>query len=167
MTSCLEIRRLVPRLLALDLPADVERDVREHLLVCEECRSVMAEREPVLVMALTLSGERGAEDESFVGEVLAGLRQRSLESRVSRRRSRLISAAATLGVVLLGGTAVLRHVARPFPPVARVPVVQPQVAEPAFVEVDEAGVRVYQLTPPTPSREAIQVAFIVDPHLEL
>lgn len=39
--------------------------------------------------------------------------------------------------------------------------------EPAFVEVDNAGVRLYQLTPASNSRGAIQVAFIVDPHLEL
>ena len=35
------------------------------------------------------------------------------------------------------------------------------------MEVDGAGVRLYQLTPTSQSPEGIQVAFIVDPHLEL
>jgi len=51
--------------------------------------------------------------------------------------------------------------------VAQVPQQRPPAVEPAFVEVDGAGVRLYQLTPTSQSREAIQVAFIVDPHLEL
>ena len=51
--------------------------------------------------------------------------------------------------------------------VASSPVSRPPAVEPAFVEVDDAGVRLYQLTPTSQSREAIQVAFIVDPHLEL
>jgi hypothetical protein len=42
-----------------------------------------------------------------------------------------------------------------------------EAMEPAFVEVDNAGVRLYQLTPTTNSHKAIQVAFIVDPRLEL
>ena len=39
--------------------------------------------------------------------------------------------------------------------------------DPAFVEVDSTGAWLYQLTPVSDSRDAIQVAFIVDPHLEL
>ena len=63
---------------------------------------------------------------------------------------------------------VVREITRPAPPaVAQVPSQRPPVIEPAFVEVDEVGVRLYQLTPTSQSREAIQVAFIVDPHLEL
>ncbi len=168
MTGCLEVHRLVPRLLALELPAELETEVREHLRTCEGCRTIVAEREPTLALALTLGVEQGPEDDRFVGEVLAGVHQRSLERRISRRRSRLLGAAAALAMVLLGGPVVLRQVERPAPQaVAATPQRQPQVVEPAFVEVDETGVRLYQLTPASQSREAIQVAFIVDPHLEL
>jgi hypothetical protein len=168
MTECLEVRRLVPRLIALDLPADLEREVREHLRGCARCRDTVNDREPALALALRLGDRPATEDDRFVGEVLAGVHQRALERRLPGRRSRLLVAAATLAAVLLGGTMVVRHLERAAPQaVAETPRRQPQVAEPAFVEVDEAGVRVYQLSPPSHSREAIQVAFIVDPHLEL
>jgi len=168
MTSCLEVRRLAPRFLALELPLEAETEVREHLLSCEVCRDAMAEREPALRVAWALAADPGREDDHFVGEVLAGVHQRALERRLSGRRSRLLGAAAALAVALLGGTAVVREITRPAPPaVAQVPSQRPPVIEPAFVEVDEVGVRLYQLTPTSQSREAIQVAFIVDPHLEL
>jgi hypothetical protein len=44
---------------------------------------------------------------------------------------------------------------------------RPAAAEAAFIEVDGVGVRLYQFAPVSQSRDAIQVAFIVDPHLEL
>jgi hypothetical protein len=168
MTSCLEVRRLMPRFLALELPPEAERDLREHLRSCAGCRDALAEREPALGLAWALATEPGAQDDRFVGEVLAGVHQRSLERRLSGRQSRLLAAAAVLAAVLLGGTAVVQHFTRPTPQtVAISPASRPPAVEPAFVEVDDAGVRLYQLTPASQSREAIQVAFIVDPHLEL
>jgi predicted anti-sigma-YlaC factor YlaD len=168
MMSCLEVRRLTPRFLALELSPEAERELREHLRSCAGCRDAVAEREPALGLAWALAGETGPEDDRFVGEVLAGVHQRSLERRLSGRRSRLLAAAAALTAVLLGGTVVVRQLARPAPQaVASLPASRPPVVEPAFVEVDQVGVRLYQLTPTSQSREAIQVAFIVDPHLEL
>jgi anti-sigma factor RsiW len=168
MTSCLEVRRLAPRFLALELPPESEREVREHLGSCESCREAMAGREPALRVAWAMAAEPGPEDDRFVGEVLAGVHQRALERRLSGRRSRLLGVAATIAAVLLGGAVVVRELTRPVPPaVAQVPQQRPPATEPAFVEVDGAGVRLYQLTPTSQSREAIQVAFIVDPHLEL
>ena len=168
MMGCLEARRLVPRLIELELPDGLESEMRAHLRTCDECRGFAAEREPALVLALRVGVQQEPEDDRFVGVVLAGVLQRALERRLSGRRSRLLAAAAALAVVLLGGTVVLRHLETPLSH-ARVEAsrTQPNVAEPAFVEVDEAGVRVYQLSPASQSREAIQVAFIVDPHLEL
>jgi anti-sigma factor RsiW len=174
MMGCLEVRRLTPRLIALELPDAAESEVRTHLRTCPACRSFVAAREPALALALKVADRPEPRDDRFVGEVLAEVRQRALERRLSGRRSRLLAAAAAVAVVLLGGTVVVRHFEAPLSlhaPVSQAKVeisrAQPQVAEPAFVEVDESGVRVYQLSPPSQSREAIQVAFIVDPHLEL
>lgn len=168
MTSCLEVRRLMPRFVELDLSPETEKELRDHLRSCASCRDALTRREPALVLAWALATDPGAQDDTFVGEVLAGIHQRSLERRLSGRRSRLLAAAAALAAVLLGGTAVVRHFAKPAPQVAASSAAsRPSVVEPAFVEVDDAGVRLYQLTPTSQSREAIQVAFIVDPHLEL
>jgi predicted anti-sigma-YlaC factor YlaD len=171
--NCLEARRLVPRLAAMDLPRQAEMELREHLAVCPACRQAAAEREPVLELVAALASGPGPQDDRFVGEVMAEIHQRRLERMLSRRRSRVLAAAAVV-LALLGGATVVRQVAWPARQVvARAPVAiaRPQVSaatmEPAFVEVDDAGVRLYQLTPTSKSRGAIQVAFIVDPHLEL
>ncbi len=168
MTSCLEVRRLTPRLVALDLPPESEAAVRDHLRACAACRDLVAARAPALALALRMNAGGGPEDDRFVGEVLAGVHQRSIERRLSRRRSRIVASAAAIAALMLGGTTVVSHLERRAPrPVAAAARAQAPVVEPAFVEVDEAGVRLYQLTPTSQSREAIQVAFIVDPHLEL
>jgi predicted anti-sigma-YlaC factor YlaD len=168
VTSCLEVRRLMPRLIALELPEDVERGVREHLRGCERCREFAAVREPALALALRVGTQPAAEDEHFVGQVLAGMHQRALERRLGGRRLRAFAAAAVVVVVFLLGAVVVGHLESPsLQAVAEAPPHPARVVEPAFVEVDETGVRVYQLSPASQSREAIQVAFIVDPHLEL
>jgi hypothetical protein len=168
MIGCLEVRRLMPRLLALELTPEAESGLRDHLRACQGCREVLAAREPATALAWTLAGEPEPGDDRFAGEVLAGIHQRSLERRLSGRRWRLVTAAAVFTTLLLGGTVVVRHFSTLTPAaVAEAPQARVPVVEPAFVEVDEAGVRLYQLTPASQSREAIQVAFIVDPHLEL
>ncbi len=171
--NCLEARRLVPRLAAMDLPRQAEMELREHLAGCAGCRQAVAEREPVLELAAALASGPGPEDDHFVGEVMAEIHQRRLERTLSRRRSRVLAAAAVV-LALLGGATVVRQVASPARQVvARAPVTMARplapaaTMEPAFVEVDNAGVRLYQLTPTSKSRGAVQVAFIVDPHLEL
>lgn len=171
--NCLEARRLAPRFAAMDLPREEETELREHLAICAACRQAASEREPVFGLAAALASAPGPEDDHFVGEVMAEIHQRRLERTLSRRRSRVLAAAA-VALTLLGGATVVRQVVRPARQVvARAPVAiahppAPVAAiEPAFVEVDNAGVRLYQLTPTSKSRGAIQVAFIVDPHLEL
>ncbi|MDD5563965.1 MAG: hypothetical protein PHQ91_09645 [Thermoanaerobaculaceae bacterium] len=167
--NCLEARRLVPRLAAMDLPRQAERELREHLAGCAGCREAAAEREPAMELAAALAAGADPEDDRFVGEVMAEIHQRRLERRLAGRRSRLLAAAAVV-LALLGGTTVVRRVTKPtLQAAAHAPAAAayPPAAEPAFVEVDTAGVRLYQLTPTSKSRGAIQVAFIVDPHLEL
>ncbi len=171
--NCREARRLMPRLAAMDLRRQVEQELREHLAACPPCRQAAVEREPVLDLAAALAAGPGLEDDRFVGEVMAEIHQRRLERTLPGRRSRVLAVAAVV-LALLGGATVVRQVARPARKVvARAPVTiahppaRAATMEPAFVEVDNAGVRLYQLTPASNSRGTIQVAFIVDPHLEL
>ena len=170
--TCLETRRRLPRFVAMELGAAEEREVREHLGGCAGCRQVATAHEPALVLAGALAVAPGPEDDRFVGEVMAAIHQRRLERRLASRRSRLLAAAAAaVSVVLLGGVTVVReltHHSRPLLAQGSAVVVRPAARpEPAFVEVDNAGARVYQLTAASSSRRAVQVAFIVDPHLEL
>ena len=172
MISCLEVRRLAPRFVALELPPDDERELREHLAGCAACREAVVAREPALELVWKMAAETGpAEYERFVAEVLAQIHQRRLERKLSGTWSRVLAAAAAVLVTVLGGTAVVRELSRPTPPstVATVaaPRPRPAAAEAAFIEVDGVGVRLYQFAPVSQSRDAIQVAFIVDPHLEL
>ncbi|MGD1147093.1 MAG: zf-HC2 domain-containing protein [Thermoanaerobaculaceae bacterium] len=173
MTSCLEVRRLAPRFVALELSPGDEREFREHLAGCAACREAVAASEPTLALAWRIAAEAGpAEDERFVSEVLGQIHQRQLEHRLRGRRSWVVAAAAAAVLVaVLGGTAVVRQLSGP-PATSAVATVAatrpgPAATEPAFIEVEGAGVRLYQLAQASQSRDAIQVAFIVDPHLEL
>jgi len=166
MMVCHEVQRRRGAFLALELPFETESEVRQHLVGCRECRDAFAAQEPILELVWRLPQDAGGEDESFVAGVLAGVHQRTLERRLGRRRRRWLGVAAALLVSALAGYAGWRRASVPEPlPVAKVAPARPPAAEPAFVEVQGEGVRLYQLTPS--SREAVQVAFIVDPHLEL
>jgi len=170
--SCLEARRLAPRFVALELEGATEREVREHLAGCAACREAVVGHDPALALAWAVAAEPApADDERFVGEVMAQIHQRRLERTLVRSRARLLAAAAAL-VALLGGALVVRQLAVPAGDgVAQLSVAaapsRAAVPDPAFVEVDGSGAWLYQLTPASDSRDAIQVAFIVDPHLEL
>ena len=172
MMSCLEARRLAPRFVALELTPELERELREHLTDCAMCREAVTGRDAALAFAWTVAAEPGPpDDEHFVGEVMAQIHQRRLERRLVRFRSRLLAAAALL-VAFLGGTLVVRQLGRPAADtVVQASAVTPHLRtappDPAFVEVDGSGAWLYQVTPVSDSRDAIQVAFIVDPHLEL
>ncbi len=173
MMSCLEARRLAPRYVALDLTPESERAVREHLAACAACREGVIGSDPALALAWMAASEREAPpDERFVGEVMSQIHQRRLERRLIGVRKRVLAAAAVL-VALLGGTLVVRELVRPTADtlVARSLVTRANTRvaapEPPFVQVDESGAWLYQLTPASESRDAVQVAFIVDPHLEL
>ncbi len=163
---------MLPRFVALELDPDVEREVRLHLEGCGECRDAASDREPVLALAGSVAAEPAPpDDERFVAEVLGQIHQRRLERQLRGRRPRVVAAAAAVVVAVLGGTAVVRHLARPSTaPTLTAPATPrpgPGPATQAFIEVDGAGVRLYQVAPASQSRDAIQVAFIVDPHLEL
>jgi predicted anti-sigma-YlaC factor YlaD len=170
--SCLEARRLAPRYVALELAPEAEREVREHLIGCATCREAVIGGDPALAFAWTVAAEPGPpDDERFVGEIMAQIHQRRLERKLVRVRSRLLAAAAVL-VAMTGGGLVVRQLARPAADtVVRAAAVAPDARTtatvPAFVEVDNSGAWLYQLTPASESSDAIQVAFIVDPHLEL
>jgi len=172
MISCLEARRLAPRFVSLELDAATEREVREHLSGCAPCREAVVGSDPALALAwAAAAAQEPADDERFVGEVMAQIHQRRLERRLVRSRARLLAAAAVL-VAVLGGALAVRQLAVPSGDgVARVtaPAAPARAAapDPAFVEVDGSGAWLYQMTPASDSRDAVQVAFIVDPHLEL
>jgi predicted anti-sigma-YlaC factor YlaD len=172
MMSCLETRRLAPRFVALELAPESEREVREHLAGCATCREAVIGRDPALAFAWTVAAEPvPADDERFVGEVMAQIHQRRLERSLIRSRARLLAAAAVL-VTFLGGALVVRQLFRSTTGsvVQASAVTSPDrsaAPDPAFVEVDGSGAWLYQVTPVSDSRDAIQVAFIVDPHLEL
>lgn len=166
MIACREVRRIAGRYLALDLDRDTEAAVRLHLQECGECRAAYIEREPTLAFAWSLAAVAGPADESFVGEVLAGLRQRRVERRAHGHR-RWLAAAAALAVTLLGGTATVRLITRASNPVVAHETGSPRpLGEPAVVEVNDAGTRLYRFTVASSSEAPVQVAVVVDPRLE-
>ena len=165
MISCREVARLKGAFLALELDAGAEDELRAHLAGCGSCRAAIDAREPVLALARRLGEIPGEEDESFVAEVLAGVRQRRVERSLLRRRAWLGAAAAVL-IAMLGGWVTLRPSLGPRATVASVDAAAaPAPTDAAFVEVEGEGVRLYQLTPA--SQDAVQVVFIIDPRLEL
>jgi hypothetical protein len=166
MISCRDVRRQLATFLELTLEPATEAGVRRHLAGCPECRGALAEREAVTALALQLGEIEVPDDPRFVGEVMAGVHQRRVEHRLTHRRRGWMAVAAGLVLALLGGWAMLRPSA-PLPHTAVVARPQPPAAaiEPAFVEVEGEGVRLYQLD--TAALGAVKVAFVVDPHLEL
>jgi predicted anti-sigma-YlaC factor YlaD len=165
MMSCHEVRRSVERFLALELEPEREREVRDHLAACPSCLAAVTEREPSAAISLGLGHDSEVSDEVFVAEVFGGIHQRRVEVALRGRRWRwLATVAAVLAVA--GGTVVVRRHQEPTAP-PEVAAAQTATARSgsAFVEVEGEGVRVYQVVPAAQS--AVQVAFIVDPKLEL
>ena len=166
MTGCQEVRDLLPRLIGLELAPETEREVREHLGRCQECRAALDGEEPVLGLALRLAEVRGPADEEFVASVLGGVRLHRGERRLHHRPRRWLAAAA-LVVAILGGTLFVRWrlAVQGSAEVAAVRAGRPVVTEGALVEVEGDGVRLYQLSPA--GNTDVQVALVVDPRLEL
>jgi anti-sigma factor RsiW len=167
VNDCREVRRVLPRFVDLALDDSGEAEVRRHLAACAECRAALAVIEPAAALAVRLGSIASEGDASFVGEVMAGVHQRKLERRLTHHRRGWLAAAAGLVLAILGGWTVLHEGSAPAPQSAAVAPVRraPAAAEPAFVEVEGAGVRLYQLD--TAAQGAVKVAFVVDPHLEL
>lgn len=167
MNACAEAQRVLGRYLAMELAEGEERAVRDHLQSCPSCRAMAVEREPSLVFASALAGPRpDVEDDAFVPAVMAAVHQRRLEARIRVRRRRWLAAAAAAAGVLLAGLATLRQAPLEVPVVALRVIPQPAAQlSPATVEVEGENVRLYQLS--ASSSGEVQVAFIIDPGLEL
>lgn len=168
MSGCAEVRRRLQAFLALELVENEERQVRAHLRECTSCQEVAAEREPALFFASALAAAGPAvEDEGFVPAVMAAVHQRRLETRLKARRRRWLAAAVVAGV-LLAGVGALRH-GEFRPSVVGQRVDSPASAYPPLpvveVEVEGEDVRLYQLAGSASGE--VQVAFIIDPGLEL
>ncbi len=173
MKSCVEIRLLVPRFVDLSLDAPEEREVRDHLRGCRACRALVAEGEPALGLAVAMTDEPFDDCDDFTAGVLAGVHQRSVERTLSSRRRRWLMSVAAAVLLLLGGAEIRQRIEAPTAPAPALvaearPAVRPATgpaSDPAFIEVEGEDVRVYQFA--SASKDAVQVAFIVDPHLEL
>ena len=171
MIECRDAGRLRSAFLALELDHTMEAEVRSHVAACDRCRAELAEADAAVAFALRLPELDVREDESFVSGVLAGIHQRRIEGRVVHRRRGILAAAAGLLLAVLGGWALLRDREAVSPAAVAEHLRQaPAAVEPAFVEVEGEGVRLYQLdtAPPEAGRpDGVRVAFIVDPQLEL
>lgn len=157
--TCGQAKRKLAALQADSLLPEAEHALRVHLRQCSACRALLWQEDPAVALALALPRE-GFTDGAFVAQVLAGVRQRRLESQLASHRGpswRTLAAALLVGLALAG----VSHRSGPAPgPAGQVAEAQP--AEP-FVEVEGEGVRVYQLA----ADAQAQVAFIVSPTLEL
>lgn len=163
--TCNEIRRLLPQYLGLELPAAVDAGVREHVSRCAACRESLTGLEPTLVFTFG-AAEAEAPSEEFTQSVMAGIHQRRFERRVSRQRLRWVLGAAAAVLLALTGVVAVHETTVPTPQVAaHQPSGAAPAAEPAFVEVDGDGVRVYEMA--GGQAAPVQVAFIVDPRMEL
>ena len=167
MRMCSEILALRERFIGLELVPEVEREVREHLGTCLECRQVFVAAEPSLAVSLALAVAPLAEDERFVTEVLSGIRQRRLERRTGGWRRWWVGVAAAAVLASVGSTAACLRLRGGYgaPPTAVAE--SAQSVEPALVEVEGDGLRLYQLTARGSDGKEVQVAFVVDPGLEL
>lgn len=168
MSRCADVQRLLGRYLAMELAEGEERAVREHLQICPVCREVAEEREPSLIFASALAGSPAdVEDEAFPPAVMAAVHQRRLEARIRVRRRRLLAAAAAAAAgVGLAGLGLLRQGSVVEGPAqARRSMPQPAAVALATVEVEGENVRLYQLSGSASGE--VQVAFIIDPGLEL
>jgi len=167
MMPCQEVRRRAERFLALELPHAEESRVREHLQGCRECRDHYLNSEPALLFALAPSTAAPSSDDAFVAGVLGGVRERRLDRALRARRQRWMAAAAAVAVAVLGGLGGLTMLRSKPAPVTTVAVHSrpAQIEEPPLIEVEGDGVRLYQVS--LPGDPGVQVAFVVDPTLEL
>jgi len=164
--ACRDVARLRGAFLALELGREQEAALREHLAGCPECAAALAANDAAAALALRLGSDAIADDPTFVTEVMGGIHQRRVERRFARRRRGMLAMAAGLLLAVLAGWAWLQS-GGVTPPVAVAERERPAAtaAEPAFVEVEGEGVRLYQLD--TASHESVRIALIVDPQLEL
>lgn len=167
MRECAEVSSLLGAFVGLDLGAAEESEVREHLRTCAACRELYVAAEPTLALSLVMAAAPAPQDDLFVSAVLAGIRQRRVERQVRSHRRWWVGMAAAVALVVLGSTATFMRLQGGDTTAPAIIAEGPTSVAPAFVEVEGEGVRLYQLTPPSQNARDVQVAFIVDPRLEL
>lgn len=167
MRSCQEVASSRERYLALELEAACEEEIRAHLAGCAACREAYVAAEPALRASLMMASAPLPEDDLFVPQVMAGIRQRRLERQIRRRRRSWMGMAAAAVLMIAGSTATYLRL-RDGRELSHSQIAAGRSAtERAFVAVEGQGVRLYQLTTGGSGTSEVQVAFIVDPHLEL
>lgn len=167
MSGCAEVMGWLDAFVGLDLQGAEENEVRNHLRACATCRGRYVAAEPTLALSLSLAAAPAPEDDFFVSGVLAGIHQRRVERQVTSHGRWWLGAAAAVLLAAMGSTALFLRVQGGD---ATTPSMIAEVStsvEPASVEVDGEGVRLYQLTVPSRDVRDVQVAFIVNPQLEL
>ncbi|MCU0291893.1 MAG: zf-HC2 domain-containing protein [Thermoanaerobaculaceae bacterium] len=167
MSGCAEVIRRLDAFVGLDLLAAEEAEVRDHLRACAVCRNRYVAAEPALALSLSLAAAPAPEDDLFVSGVLAGIRQRRVERQAAGHRRWWLGAAAAVLLAAMGSTVVFLRLQGGNVTPPAVIAEGPAAVELASVEVDGEGVRLYQLTVPSRDARDVQVAFIVNPQLEL
>lgn len=172
MTHCEQVQKLQPAFLALELEPAREHEVRGHLASCRECRDAYIAAEPALLLSLVGAPRPVADEDQFVAAVLGGVHQARIARRLGARRVRFYLAAAAAVLLTIAAPLTYRLATAPATVAVAheadvVPATVATAVEPAFVEVEGQGVRLYQMTAAAGSAHPVQVAFIVDPGLEL
>lgn len=167
MRPCSEVVGLRDVFVALELEPGVEREVRAHLESCRSCRDAFLAAEPSLALSLGLAAAPAMEDDLFVPQVLSGIRLRRVERRARGHQRWWIGMAAAAVLAVLGSTTAYLRLQRGAAAPPAVVAESPAPVEPASLEVEGADVRLYQLTARGADGKDVQVAFVVDPRLEL
>lgn len=167
MSGCAEVIGRLDAFVSLDLQGNEESEVRDHLRACPSCRDRYVAAEPTLALSLSLAAASAPEDDAFVSGVLAGIHQRRVERQMRGHRRWWLGAAAAVLLAVMGSTAVVLRLQSVDTGTPSVIAEGSTPVEPASVEVDGEGIRVYQLTVPGRDARDVQVAFIVNPQLEL
>jgi predicted anti-sigma-YlaC factor YlaD len=167
MSGCAEVVGRLEAFVGLDLQGDEETEVRDHLRACAACRDRYVAAEPTLVLSLPLAAVPAPEDDFFVSGVLAGIHQRRVERQVTSHGRWWLGAAAAVLLAVMGSTVLYLRVQGGGATTPSMIAEGSTSVELASVEVDGEGVRLYQLTVPSRDVRDVQVAFIVNPQLEL
>ncbi len=172
--GCEQVRERLRGFLDLELESAVESAVRAHLASCRECREAYIAAEPSLLLSVGQAQPVAVDDATFVASVMGGIHQSRLDAFERKHAMRRYLAVAAVAVLSLTATLAYRVTVAPTTTVAVAPTAVPLSpvgrsadVEPAFVEVEGEGVRLYQVATGGTSTPNVQVAFVVDPSLEL
>lgn len=167
MSGCAEVTTRRDAFIGLELQGAEEAEVRDHLRTCAACRDRYVAAEPTLAFSLSLAAAPAPEDDLFVSGVLAGIHQRRVERQAAGHRRWWLGAAAAVLLAVMGSTAVVLRLQGGGTTAPSTIAEGSTPVELASVEVEGEGIRLYQLTVPSRDARDVQVAFIVNPQLEL